>query len=225
LLATIGTTLAGDSGAGQQAWRESFGVDAQTLATVGASRYFVLRPGYRLTLEGREHGKEVRLVVSVLDETRTVGGVETRVVEERETSGGTPLEVSRNYFAIDARTGDVYYFGEDVDTYKNGRLSGHEGGWLHGSQGARFGLAMPGAPSVGLRYYQEQAPGVAMDRAEVVRLGERVATPAGSFEGCLKTKETSPLEPFAKEYKLYAPGVGLVKDGSLELVSRDAAAR
>jgi len=200
-------------------WRESFTVDTRTLATVGESRYFILRPGYRLTLEGREHGEPVRLVITVLDETRQVGDVETRVVEERETSGDTPLEVSRNYFAIDNRTGDVYYFGEDVDTYKNGRVSGHEGGWHHGSDRARFGLALPGEATLGSRYYQEQAPGVAMDRAEVVSLTERIATPAGVFETCLKTKESSPLEPLAKEYKVYAPGVGLVKDGSLMLVS------
>jgi hypothetical protein len=209
----------------REPWRDSFAVDVRTLATVGESRYFILRPGYRLTLEGQEHGKPVRLVITVLDETRKVGDVETRVVEERETSGDTPLEVSRNYFAIDNRTGDVYYFGEDVDTYKHGRLAGHEGGWHHGQDRARFGLAMPGAPAVGSRYYQEQAPGVAMDRAEVVSLTERIATPAGVFEGCLKTKESSPLEPLVKEHKLYAPGVGVVKDGSLLLVSHESTAR
>ncbi len=215
----------GRTGADQTSgrWQDSFRVDTRELATVGASRYFILQPGYRLTLEGREHGKPVRLVITVLDETRRVGDVETRIVEERETSGDTPLEVSRNYFAIDPRSGDVFYFGEDVDTYKKGKVAGHEGGWLHGSDRARFGLAMPGAPAAGSRYYQEQAPGVAMDRAEVVSVTERITTPAGTFEGCLRTKESSPLEPFVKEYKLYAPGVGLVKDGSLVLVSHDLA--
>jgi hypothetical protein len=162
-------------------------------------------------------------LITVLDETRNVGDVETRVVEERETSGDTPLEVSRNYFAIDKRTGDVYYFGEDVDTYKHGKVAGHEGGWHHGSDRARFGLAMPGSPALGARYYQEQAPGVAMDRAEVVSLTDRLVTPSGAFEGCLKTKESSPLEPLVKEYKVYAPGIGLIKDGSLLLVSHGSA--
>ena len=209
----------------REPWRDSFAVDTGTLTTVGESRYFILRPGYRLTLRAGSTGYPVRLVITVLDETRSVGGVETRVVEERETSGDTPLEVSRNYFAIDNRSGDVYYFGEDVDTYKHGKLAGHEGGWHHGSERARFGLAMPGAPALGSRYYQEQAPGIAMDRAEVVSLTERIATPAGVFTDCLKTKETSPLEPLAHEYKLYAPGIGLVKDGSLVLVSHDSSSR
>ena len=32
-------------------------------------------------------------------------------------------------------------------------------------------------------------------------------------------KETTPLEPATKEYKYHAPGVGLVRDGSLKLVA------
>jgi hypothetical protein len=38
-------------------------------------------------------------------------------------------------------------------------------------------------------------------------------------ERWLKTLETTPLEKLAREHKVYAPGVGLVKDGDLELVS------
>src|SRR5947207_1061918 len=79
-------------------------------------------------------------------------GVTTRVVEEREEAGGSPKEVSRNYFAIDRRTGDVYYFGEDVDVYKGGKVASHPGGWHSGLQGARFGLFIPSAPKAGDRF-------------------------------------------------------------------------
>lgn len=199
---------------------QSFTLNDGELVTVGENPYFVLKPGYQLTLEGKESGKAVQLVITVLNETKTVGGVETRVVEERESSSGSPREVSRNYYAISARTNDVFYFGEDVDMYKRGKIVGHEGVWQHGSNAARFGLMMSGTPSVGSRYYQEQAPGVAMDRAEIVSLTERATTPAGVFDRCLKTKETTPLEFLSRGFKLYAPGVGLIKDGSLELVSK-----
>jgi hypothetical protein len=57
-----------------------------------------------------------------------------------------------------------------------------------------------------------------MDRAEVVALDASIKTPAGEFKGCLKFIETTPLELFARESKIYAPGIGLVKDGSLLLV-------
>lgn len=202
-----------------QPWMQSFAVDVKELTTVGENAYFILKPGYQLTLEGKESGKTVQLLVTVLPETRTIGGVETRIVEERESSGGVPIEVSRNFFAVHPRTHDVYYFGEEVDTYKNGKLSGHEGAWQHGQNNAHFGLMMPGTPGIGQRFYQELAPGIAMDRAEIVSLTEQASTPAGVFDRCLKSRETTPLEAFSHEFKLYAPGVGLIKGGSLMLVS------
>jgi hypothetical protein len=57
-----------------------------------------------------------------------------------------------------------------------------------------------------------------MDRAEIVSMSETVQVPAGKFENVLKVEESTPLEPTSKEYKLYARGIGLLKDGSLELV-------
>jgi hypothetical protein len=215
-VAVAGQAAAQESG---RDWQKAFPVTPGDLATVGENPHLVLKPGYQLVLEGKESGRTVRLVVSVLDETKVVGGIEARVVEERETEDGVLVEVSRNYMAIHKTTHDVYYLGEDVDVYKNGKIVNHEGAWLHGSGGATLGLLMPGAPVVGQRYYQEVAPKVAMDRAEVVSVSERVTTPAGTFEKCLKTEETTPLERSAREFKLYAPGVGLITDGALDLVS------
>jgi hypothetical protein len=77
---------------------------------------------------------------------------------------------------------------------------------------------MPGTPLVGGRYYQEIAPKVAVDRAEILSTNETVETPAGAFKNCLKLEETNPLEPGTKEYKYYAPGIGLAVDDKLELV-------
>ena len=202
-----------------QPWMQSFPVEVKELATEGENPYFILKPGYQLALEGKESGKLTQLLITVLSETVNVGGVETRVVEERETSRGQLVEVSRNFFAIHPSTRDVYYFGEDVDIYKNGKLDGHEGAWRHGSGNAHFGLMMPGRPTLGLRHYQEIAPKVAMDRMEIVSLSEKSTTPAGVFERCLKARESTPLELFAHEYKVYAPGIGIVEDGPLKLVS------
>ena len=119
-------SMAGSSGQkqGAGAWMDRFEVQKSELASRGRNRYFILEPGYRSTLE---HGSE-RLVVSVLNETEKVDGVETRVVEERETKGGHLAEVSRNFFAIHKRTGDLYYFGEGVDIYKSDKIVNHEGG-------------------------------------------------------------------------------------------------
>ena len=163
-------------------------------------------------------GADTPIDITVLDETKRVDGVETRVVEERETSNGKLVEVSRNYFAFDPVARNIYYFGEDVDMYKDGKVVNHDGRWLSGVKGAKYGLAMSGTPRVGDRYFQEVAPDIAMDRAEVVSTNEIVSTPAGIFVHCVKTEETTPLEPQSKEYKYYAPQVGLIQDGKLKLV-------
>jgi len=198
----------------QDPWKRTFAVDKADLQAVGRNRFFVLEPGYTMIYEDGP----VRLTITVLPETRVVDGVTTRVVEERETKAGQLVEVSRNFFAISRRPQDVYYFGEEVDTYEGGRVVNHEGSWVSGVNSARFGLMMPGQPVRGSRYYQEQAPGVALDRARILSVNEAVSTPAGRFSECLRIEETTPLEPNVREYKYYAPGIGLVQDGSLKLV-------
>jgi hypothetical protein len=195
-------------------WTSDFALTPNELSSTGRNPYFVLEPGYVLVLEG---GQE-QLTITVLPETKQIGDIETRVVEERETKNGQLVEVSRNFFAISKRTNSVFYFGEEVDMYQQGKVVSHEGAWLHGVKGAKFGLMMPGLPLVRGRYQQEIAPDVALDRAEVVSLAASLKTPAGEFRNCLKIEETTPLEPDAKEYKYYAPGIGLVQDGSLKLV-------
>ena len=195
-------------------WTDQFRVERDELRSSGRNPYFVLEPGYQLVLEGGR----TRLIVTVLPETRMVDGVETRVVEERETEGDSLREVSRNFFAISTRTNSVFYFGEDVDMYERGRIVGHDGAWRAGVAGARYGLMMPGLPLLRARYYQEIAPRVAMDRAEIVALGGTLTTPVGRFTDVLTVEETSALERAAREAKRYAPGVGLIQDGDLKLV-------
>jgi hypothetical protein len=211
----LGVVCAAGLVTGQTAqFQDTFKVDKSKLSDRGEGTYFILNPGYKLTLQD---GNDT-LIITVLNETKMVDGVSCRIVEERETKGGKLAEISRNYFAIDKATGDTYYFGEDVDIYdKNGKVKNHEGSWLSGVNGARFGLFIPGKPTVGARYQQEIAPKVAMDRAEVVSITETVKVPAGTFTNCLKTKESSGLES-GSEQKLYAPEVGLLKDGGFELV-------
>lgn len=194
-------------------WQKQFGISKCSLSSTGRSRYFVLEPGFRIVLEGGD-GK---LAVTVLDETRVVSSVETRVVEEREWNDGKLIEVSRNYFAFCPATKDAFYFGEEVDDVENGEVVGHAGAWLAGENGARAGLIMPGRPKVGMKYYQEIAPDVALDRAEILAFDETFETPAGVLTGCLRTEEGTALDPGEKEQKTYAPGVGLVQDENLLL--------
>jgi hypothetical protein len=213
LMAAGFIAMAGLCMAQESKFQDTFNVDKTALADKGSNAYMILEPGYKLILTD---GKDT-LTITVLNETKKVDDVNTRIIEERETKNGKLEEVSRNYFAIDKATGDVYYFGEDVDTYdEQGKIKDHGGSWLSGVNGAKFGLMFPGKPKVGQRYQQEVAPKTAMDRAEVISITEEVKVPAGTFKNCLKTKESSALESGSEE-KLFAPGVGLLTDGSFKL--------
>lgn len=196
-----------------EGWAQDFGLEKRSFASTGRNRYFVLEPGFQLVLEG---GTE-KVVITVLNETRQIGEVTTRVVEEREEKKGKLVEVSKNFFAICKDTGDVFYFGEDVDMYKKGKVASHSGAWRADEKNSKPGMMIPGAPSVGAKYYQEIAPGKAMDRAEIVSITATLKTPAGTFKNCLKTKETSALNPTERCYKTYAPGIGLIQDEDLLL--------
>jgi hypothetical protein len=185
-------------------WTSDFSAEKADLVSTGRNPYLVLEAGYVLVLEQGD----TRMTVTVLDETKKVDGVECRVVDEKETKAGKVIEHARNYYAISKRTNSVFYFGEDVG-----------GAWLSGEKGAKFGLLMPGTMLLKAKFYQEIAPGIAMDRAEVVSVSETVVTPAGTFKNCVKMEETTPLEPKTKEYKYYAAGIGLVQEGDLKLIS------
>ena len=81
-----------------ETWTKDFAQDKADLSPTGRNPYFILEPGYTLVLAD---GKE-QLTVTVLDETREIDGVQTRVVEERETDGGQLVEVSRNFLPLAA---------------------------------------------------------------------------------------------------------------------------
>jgi len=220
----VGIVLLGCPGteqleAGEQppSWTSVFHLERCQFSSTGRNMYFILEPGYQLVLEGVEGEDTIRLTITVLNETEKVDGIRTRVVEERETVNGELVEISRNFFAICEQTNSVFYFGEEVEIYKDGKVVSHQGSWRAGSENAKAGLMMPGMVLLGARYYQEMAPQVAMDRAEIVSDNQFLQTPGARYENCLKTEETTPLEPGVKEYKFYAPGVGLVKDGKLLL--------
>ena len=197
-------------------------------SSTGSNRYFPLWPGHTVTLAGEEDDGgeliEVEAIVAVTADTEMVDGVETRVVTETESEDGEIVEVSYNFFALCRETGDVWYFGEEVDIYEGGVLVGHEGAWRAGEDGALAGVIMPGSPMYGARFYNEIAPGVAEDRSEITELGGTADVPAGSFTGVLTALETNPLNPGSPgDIKKYAPGVGIIVDEVLEAVEIETA--
>ena len=218
-LALVSFAIAGTAEAPElSAFTKTFRTDNCKLRAKGRNDFFRLTPGYSQLLKGEEDNESVKVLITVLRKTKVVDGVRCRVVREKEWADGELVEISWNYFAICKKHRGVFYFGEDVDIYEDGRAVSHEGAWLAGVDGATAGMMMPGYPLVGSRYYQERAPGVAMDRAEHLSVTTTIVTPAGTFGNCLEVEETTPLAPGDVSTKIYAPGIGLVQDDVFQLV-------
>jgi hypothetical protein len=202
---------------GENEYTASFRAEECTFSSTGRNPFFILEPNYQLVLAGGDAGEAAEVIITVLNETRQVNGTETRVVEESESIDGELVEISRNFFALCEETNSVFYFGEEVDDYENGNIISHEGAWLAGQDANRAGVIMPGTILLGARYYQEIAPNVALDRAEIIDTGQVIQTPSGDFSDTLITRETTPLEPNVAELKYYAAGIGLIQEEDLML--------
>jgi len=184
----------------------------RTLAATNPCR--PIEVGRQLVLTGEDNGESIRLEVNVLDQTRTIAGVTTRVVEEREFANGELSEVAWNYY-VQATAGSNCYYGEDVDIYEATGIS-HEGAWCAGDGDNQAGIFMPADPRPGTMYQNEVAPGVAEDEAKIIGVGP-VEVPFGRFTETIRIREHDPLTA-EQDYKFHAAGVGIIIDGPLGLV-------
>jgi hypothetical protein len=218
----INSAMASSKKSPDSKFTDSFNLKNCTFSTTGSNPYFILEPGYQLVFKGVSDNVPVNVTTTVLNQTKVVGdGIVARVVEEKtvNTQTGDLKEITNDYFAICKENNSVFYLGESVDDYENGKVVSHEGSWVHGSDKARAGLIMPGIILMGSRYYQEIAPDVAMDKSQVIGTNETVSVPAGSFSNVISMKESSDIEPGVTEINLHAPGVGQVVDNDTKLVS------
>ena len=239
LLLLLATSAAwADSESKHKQFTTDFDLAACTFSVTGGNAYFSLDPAAGpmnpILLEGEEGKELVQVQIVVSGDTMPIdlsdlglGVVLTRVIEETEWIDFELVEESSNYFARCEETDAIYYFGEDVTIYEDdGPVTGPEAGsWLAGVPAAdgesinQPGLFMPGTFLLGSRYYQEVAPEVALDRAEHIEMGLTVDTPADAYINSVMILETTPLEPSAKDIKVYAPGAGLIVDGTIERVN------
>jgi hypothetical protein len=175
--------------------------------------YWPMKPGTRWVYsETDTEGTKERVVVEVTDRTKRIAnGIVARVVRDTVSEGGRPVEVTDDWFAQD-RAGNVWYLGEHVTNYEDGKAVDHAGSFEAGVDGAQAGIAMPADPKPGMAYRQEYLEGEAEDRAAVITVGEeQVEVPYGAFdENVLMTRDLVPTEPKVQELKFYAPGIGPV---------------
>jgi hypothetical protein len=188
---------------------EAVQLDPSTFTTEIDNPWWPMKPGSRWVYrETDAEGTVSRVVVTVLDETKTIKGIESRVVHDLLTEDGEVKEDTYDWYAQDA-LGNLWYMGEDTKEYDNGKVS-TEGSWEAGVDGAQPGVLIPADPKPGMTYRQEYYAGHAEDNAEVLGLDGSARVPAGKYDHLLRTKETTPLEPKLVEQKLYARGLGEV---------------
>jgi hypothetical protein len=213
---------------------DHFPIEECHFVPYGGNDYFNLNPGRTTYFNNSECVAEGEcderedLTITVTRELKKVAididrkqrAIWTRVVVENEKADGELKEISYNYFATCLPWRDVYYFGEDVDIYEDGEVVSHAGAWLAGRFGAEPGIIMPDSGFLlGQRYFQEMAPGVALDRAEHVGTDLELDLEAGNFDDCIEVTETTPLEPGSESTKFYCPGAGLVIDNELKAIA------
>ena len=144
-----------------------------------------------------------------------IAGVQSFIQRDREFEDGLLVEETFDYFAQDT-LGNVWYLGEDVTHFEyddEGNLIGttFEGAWRAGVNGASPGFIMPADLVIGFNYFQEHAPAdEALDQGTVFAFIDELVLDFGTFHDVLQIFETTELEPDAREFKYYAPGVGLI---------------
>jgi len=184
--------------------------------------YFPLLDSRTRVYVSREDGEGHRFELTVLGPGPTILGVQTTVRRDRAFADSLLVEDTFDYFAQDT-AGNVWYLGEDVTNYvydAAGNLIGtnNASAWRAGENfakpmggdPAKPGFIMPADPTVG-EYFQGFAPDDgARDQAKHVAVLPLISIGIGNFTNVLPVLETTQLHPDAREFKYYAPGVGLI---------------
>jgi hypothetical protein len=172
--------------------------------------YWPLKPGTRCVVrEVDEEGHAFTNNITVTSGTKKVAaGITGRVVRDTLLDGNTVVEDTYDWYAQDS-SGNVWYLGEDTAEFHNGKVD-KSGSFEAGVHGALPGIIMPASPQVGQTFREEFLKGEAEDQGTVLSTDEMVDVPAGHYTHLLMTRESTPLEPDALEYKFFARGVGQV---------------
>jgi hypothetical protein len=196
--------------------------------------YFPLKEGFTYHYAGKAQDDAGRLVPSpdnmrVQHVHKQVDGIDVLVVYDNVYLGGLKQEATRDYYAQDVH-GNVWYMGEYETSYtrdKHGKIVkvSHESSWQAGVDGAKPGFIMPAQPKVGLDYYQEHLPGVALDSAKITAVDLTLNVQGKVYHHVVLTREFSQLEPTVSDYKWYAPGVGMVLEREFDGGKLDADSR
>lgn len=176
--------------------------------------YFPVVEGQVRSYEGAPADEQ--FVLTGVGAGPTILGIKTFTLRDRATEGGLLVEDTFDYYAQD-KDGNVWYFGEDVTNYvydKEGNLTGtnSSSSWRAGVNDALPGYIMPVSLTIGFNYYQEHAPeDEALDEGTTFAIVPSMEVDGQGYTNVLQVLETTDLDNHAREFKYYAPGVGLIK--------------
>ena len=211
LLAACGGGSKSSAGSELPQGSESVELDPADFTTDIDNPYWPMSPGSRWVYRETDGNGDVqRVVVTVTDRTKTIDGIEARVVHDLVTTpDGEKVEDTFDWYAQD-KDGNLWYLGEDTKEYENGKVVSTEGSWEHGVDGAQAGIMVSAEPKQGLEYREEYYAGHAEDGAEVLSVDGKVQVTFGMFRDAMITRNYSGIEPNVEEVKFYARGVGPV---------------
>jgi hypothetical protein len=206
---TTGASLAPTEG------RYSPAIDPTQFGDRVDNPYLPLRPGTTFRYRGvGDDGRTPELnTVAVTHKAKKIMGINATVVLDQVFSDGKPEERTFDWYAQD-KQGNVWYLGEDSSNYEKGRWVKDDGSWQAGVGNGKPGIIMLAHPTTGMAYRQEYSPGHALDQARVLGAGGPVRVPYRPFGQTLSTREYSSID-HQFERKLYARGVGVVKEQAL----------
>ena len=172
---------------------------------------------------GHVDGKPFRTEATLLPHTKPIvwqgKTVDTTVSQYVAYLDGRIHEVAIDCYA-QADDGSVWYFGEDVFNYEDGKVADTEGTWV-ASDATPAAMIMPAKPQVGNVYRPENAPGVVFEEVRVDKVDQQIDGPSGKISGAIEVNELH--MDGTRESKVFAPGYGEFSTGSeggdLEAVS------
>jgi hypothetical protein len=203
------------AGAGTGSPGSRTGVDPINFTDPKPNPYFPLEPGTMSIYRGSEDNERLVERLTITDGTKMIEGVTTMVVRDIILANGHLAEKTTDWYAPD-NDGNVWYFGEETATYdEQGHLIDTEGSWEAGVNGAIAGMIMPADPRPTDAYRQEISRAEAEDQAWIVQRHAKVRVPYGLIDQVVRTFEWTRLEPNVMSEKLYAPGLGIVREADV----------
>jgi hypothetical protein len=145
-------------------------------------------------LLGRVDGEPFRTEVTLLPETRIIEWrgqrVEALVSQYVAFLGGRIHEVAYDFYA-QADDGSVWYFGEYVFNFADGKIVDTHGTWIAGKDGPAA-MIMPADPTIGDVYRPENIPGFVFEEVTVKSVDETLRGPLSRYARTSRRLVTTP---------------------------------